>query len=1158
MSSEKFSPPTESCDFLVQEVQNQVGPLTLLDGLGQSGAALVFSCLASDRAHTYLWVCNSNREAEGIATNLNFFSSGKASVVLIPGFEADPYRGLSPHPAIVNTRTKGLVNLLCREADFVVTTWHSLISRLPSPTEFLSSLRTIEVGQPQSMEDLIQFLYSTGYTREDPVSEVGEYSCRGGIVDLFSPAHQHPIRLEFFGDEIESIRHFDPANQRSAELLTQCRIDPLRELLTVEQDLEKWHRKAPEYWEEPLFSEALEEKLQFTEHLELFGGFEYLLPLVWNHKSSILDYIQSGRDRKTHLIFASPEEIKARTENLWRNLHSRYEDCTEAGELALTPDHLFFNPTQILETYKKRCPRSYYQHDFIENGPERCHFDFLSTTNYRGQIQRLLQDLQEWSRKQHRVIFVTRTPGKSQRLAETLQDYDVDAAQTKNFSESLEHLVNITCGNLDHGLSSNRQKLHLLTEESIFGENTSPRLQKSVKRDAAAVFRSDFKDLKDGDLIVHVHHGIGSFRGLKRIQIDETENEFVELAYRNEAKLFVPIDCLDLLQKYSSAGGSSPRLDRLGGTSWARTKKSIRKSLAELAADLIKLYARREIVQGHAFSEDDALMQEFEAAFEHEETPDQLTAINAVKQDMESTRPMDRVICGDVGYGKTEVALRAAFKAVNDNFQVAVLAPTTVLAYQHFNTFRRRLAGFPVKVEMLSRFRSPHEQKKILKQNQAGHIDILIGTHRLLSADVNFHNLGLLIVDEEQRFGVSQKEKIKRFKTQVDVLTLSATPIPRTLNMSILGVRDLSIIETPPKDRLAIQTVVVRFSENIIRSAIDLELKRGGQTFFVHNSVETIYTIAALVKRIVPGARVGVAHGQLTELELEKAMLEFLNHESDVLVCTTIIENGLDIPRANTLLVNRADHFGLSQLYQLRGRVGRSGRRAYAYFLVPPREILTTVAQKRLAAIREFSDLGAGFRIAGHDLEIRGAGNLLGAQQHGHINAVGFDLYTKLLKETVSEMRGEEIMEEISPNLELGLDIQIPDHYISDEKQRLWLYKRISSLHDENALASLKAELIDRYGKYPRAVSNLLGYGRLQILCKQLRVLTIERKQDSLLVHFNQDTPVQTSALTSLITTQPKMALSPSGVLTTPLANNSPKAIFSILFDVLGELSVVQ
>jgi transcription-repair coupling factor (superfamily II helicase) len=1157
MSSEKFKPPTENYNFLVEEVQNRIGPLTLLDGLGQSGAALAFSCLASDHTRTYLWVCTNNREAETIATNLEFFSSGRASVVLIPGFEADPYRGLSPHPAIINTRTKGLVNLLYREADFVVTTWHSLISRLPSPVEFRSSLRTIEMEQPQPMEDLLKFLDATGYAREDFVSEVGEYSCRGGIVDFFSPAQKHPVRLEFFGDEIESIRHFDPANQQSIELLTQCRVDPLRELLTVDQDLGKWHRKAPEYWNEIRFSEALKEKLQFTEHLELFNGFEYLLPLVWGHKSSILDYIQSERDRKVHLILASPENIKARTQNLWRDLHSRYKDCTEAGELALPPDNLFFNPTEILETYKNRCSQSYYHHDFIEKGPERCHFDFLPTANYRGQIQRLLRDLQEWSRRKHRVIFVTRTPGKSQRLAEILQDYDVDAAQTKKFSESLEHPVNITCGNLDRGFSSDRQKLHLLTEEGIFGESL-PRLQKSVQRDAAAVFRSDFTDLRDGDLVVHVTHGIGSFRGLKRIKVNETEKEFVELAYRNEAKLFVPIDCLDLLQKYNSAGESRPRLDQLGGTGWDRTKKRIRKSLVELAAGLIKLYAKREIIQGHAFAEDDALIQEFEAAFEHEETPDQLTAINAVKQDMESTRPMDRLICGDVGYGKTEVALRAVFKAVNDNFQVALLAPTTILAYQHLNTFRQRFAGFPVKVEMLSRFRTAREQKKILEHNRTGRIDVLIGTHRLLSDDVKFHNLGLLIVDEEQRFGVAQKEKVKRFKTQVDVLTLSATPIPRTLNMSILGVRDLSIIETPPKDRLAIQTVVVRFSENIIRSAIDLELKRHGQTFFVHNSVETIYTIAELVQRIVPEARVGVAHGQLPELELEEVMLKFLNHESDVLVCTTIIENGLDISRANTLLVNRADHFGLSQLYQLRGRVGRSGRRAYAYFLIPPRETLTTVAQKRLAAIREFSDLGAGFHIAGHDLAIRGAGNLLGAQQHGHINAVGFDLYTKLLKETVSELRGEEIMKEISPNLELGMHIQIPDHYISNERQRLWLYKRISSLHDENALASLKAELIDRYGKYPRAVSNLLDYGHLQVLCKRLRILTIERKQDSLLTHFNQDSPVQPQALMSLLTAQPKMAISPSGVLTIPLPHNSPKAIFGILFDILETLSVIQ
>ena len=552
------------------------------------------------------------------------------------------------------------------------------------------------------------------------------------------------------------------------------------------------------------------------------------------------------------------------------------------------------------------------------------------------------------------------------------------------------------------------------------------------------------------------------------------------------------------------------------------------------------------------------LMQEFESAFEYQETPDQLAAIRAVKKDMESQRPMDRLICGDVGYGKTEVAMRAAFKAVNDGFQVALLAPTTVLCAQHLNTFRARFSPFPVRVEMLSRFRSRQAQSRIVDEFSSGFLDIIIGTHRILSRDVKFHKLGLLIIDEEQRFGVAQKEKIKSMRAQVDVLALSATPIPRTLNMSILGLRDLSIMETPPKDRLAIQTVVVRFSEKIIRSAIDLELKRDGQVFLVHNSVETIYSIADLVSRIVPEARVTVAHGQLPEKQLEEAMLKFIDREYDVLVCTTIIENGLDIPRANTLIVNRADHFGLSQLYQLRGRVGRSNRRAYAYLLIPSRETLTGVARKRLAAIREFSDLGAGFRIAAHDLELRGTGNLLGAEQHGHINAVGFDLYTKLLKQTVVELRGEPWIEEVHTSIDLGLDIQIPDHYIDDATLRLWLYKRIAGIADEDAEAALEAEVLDRFGKYPRAVGNLFAYGRLRRKSRLLRVASIERKGSKLYIKLQEDSPVDLGALVQMLQGRPELRLSPQGVLSGPSTSSRPADVFRELGGLLEQIPVLE
>ncbi|MCH6570783.1 MAG: transcription-repair coupling factor, partial [Acidobacteria bacterium] len=638
----------------------------------------------------------------------------------------------------------------------------------------------------------------------------------------------------------------------------------------------------------------------------------------------------------------------------------------------------------------------------------------------------------------------------------------------------------------------------------------------------------------------------------------EELKEFVVLSYRNSAKLYVPIDRLGLIQKYSGAGGTAPKIDRLGGVSWEKTKRRIKKSMRDLAEDLLKLYARREMEKGYAFSTDDSLSKEFEEAFEYEETPDQLAAIQNVKQDMEQERPMDRLICGDVGYGKTEVAMRAAFKAVNDSKQVAVLAPTTVLAFQHYNTFRERCQGFPVSIEMLSRFKSRAEQADTLRRTSLGLVDVLIGTHRLLSKDVHFKDLGLIVVDEEQRFGVAQKERLKQLRTKVDVLALSATPIPRSLNMSLIGLRDLSIIETPPRDRLAIQTVVVKFSRSIIRSAIDLELKREGQVFFVHNSVETIYSIATMIQEIMPEARVAVAHGQMREGQLQKVMIDFLNYRYDVLVATTIIENGLDISRANTLIVDRSDRFGLAQLYQLRGRVGRSSRRAYAYLMIPSQDFLSQDASKRLAAIKEFSELGSGFRIAAMDLEIRGAGNLLGSDQHGHMDVVGFELYTKLLEQTIRELRGEEVREEVQTNIDLRMDIQIPEHYIDDSNLRLWLYKRVSSAPDPSALESLKEEVVDRFGKYPNSVSNLFGYASLRLRAEQLKILSLERKGSRVFLKLREDTPISREHVIDLVSRNGRLGLTPEGTMSAEISSTLPDEVFQNIHALLDEVAVLE
>jgi transcription-repair coupling factor (superfamily II helicase) len=656
-----------------------------------------------------------------------------------------------------------------------------------------------------------------------------------------------------------------------------------------------------------------------------------------------------------------------------------------------------------------------------------------------------------------------------------------------------------------------------------------------ASKSALAAFSADLIDLKPGDYVVHAEHGVAQYLGLREIAQGEAKGDYMLLEYAAGAKLYVPLARMDLVERFRGAGEAKPVLDRMGGATWTRTKTKIKTKMRDMADELLKPYAERRMAEGFSFSSDSNWQREFEDAFEFTETRDQLTAIRDIKRDMEGTQPMDRLLCGDVGYGKTEVVMRAAFKAMGDGKQVAVLAPTTVLAFQHFETFKRRFQPFPVRVEMFSRFRSPKELKAALADLAEGKVDLAIGTHRLLSQDVAFRDLGLVIVDEEQRFGVKHKERLKQLRKMVDVIAMSATPIPRTLHMSLLGMRDMSVIETPPKDRLSINTVVAPFKPELIRSALELELARGGQVYFLHNRVDSIWARAAMLQELVPQARIGVGHGQMGEADLEKTMLRFMRHEFDILVCTTIIENGLDIPLANTMLIENAERYGLSELYQLRGRVGRSNRRAYAYLMVPPDTELTEIARKRLAALKEFSDLGAGFKIAALDLELRGAGNLLGGEQHGHINTVGFDTYVRLLDETVRELKGEEVVPEIHSALNLGLDIRIPSDYISDESQRLRAYRQIASAADAIARERAEKELEDRYGKVPEAVRNLIQYSALKTTAEQIGIEAIDRRSTFLNVKFHSKTRVDPERLMGLVGKTTGAQFTPAGVLMLPL-----------------------
>jgi transcription-repair coupling factor (superfamily II helicase) len=762
---------------------------------------------------------------------------------------------------------------------------------------------------------------------------------------------------------------------------------------------------------------------------------------------------------------------------------------------------------------------------------------------YRGRIAEWVAEIGRARERADTVVFVAATAGRADRTVELLADYDVPA--TPAFAEARAagalvvdaavaqvRPVLVTTGPLSRGFRLPDAGLQVFAEADVFEEE---RRAPERRRSLAHAFLSDFRDLKIDDLVVHVDHGIGLFVGLTQIALSphaDASQEFLELRYAGDDKLFVPVERLDLIQKYT--GASRPPLDRLGGTSWERAKTRVRKAMRDMAGELLKLYASRKAIDGHAFSPDTHWQHEFEGAFEYELTPDQRAAIDDIKRDMESPAPMDRLLCGDVGYGKTEVAMRAAFKAVMDGKQVAFLAPTTVLAFQHLKTLTERFAAFPVRIDMISRFRSRVEQKQVIDEVAAGRIEVIVGTHRLLSKDVRFRDLGLLVVDEEQRFGVAHKERIKQLKKKVDVLTMTATPIPRTLNMSLVGIRDMSIIETPPKDRLSIQTNVVKFDQAVIARAIRSELARAGQVYFVHNRVESIYSIGNLVTRLVPEARVAVAHGQMGEDALERSMVDFIARKFDVLVATTIVENGLDIPNVNTIVINRADRYGLSQLYQLRGRVGRSDRPAYAYLMVPPGEMLSPVAKKRLAAIREFSDLGSGFRVAALDLEIRGAGNLLGGEQSGHIEAIGFEMYMKLLEQTVRELKGEEIEDDIRAAVSLGIDLRIDEAYVPDTNQRLTFYRRVAASRSLADLDRVLDEVRDRFGPLPDSVLNLADYGRIRVMADGLGLESVDRQGAVVVLKFREAGPTSRQArlpdpahLVRLLRARPDVAVTP-------------------------------
>lgn len=1087
-------------------------------------------------------------------------------VMRLPAHDVLPFENLSPHPDIQEQRAAALWKFVSGAVSILVVPVESVALRLFPRNHYAGLAIRLQVGEEVDTGMLVDHLASVGYTQVDLVEMPGQFARRGGILDVYSPEADRPIRIDFFGDEIESMRKFDPETQRSSSGLDEALLLPLTETPATGKMLAAIHAR--------LSRQALEDdedglaELASEQGAAIFPGWEFF-SAVAGAETYLLKLLP-----RCSLFVEEPGMVRNQIDRWWNKVQQRY-DRSAIGSL-VTPEDIYIRP-ELLQAMLASHPGLDLDQlgavDVIDDDLTMGEIEFATrpTLRFHGSIPAFIEQIRNLVAQEQRVLLAAPNQAEVERLATVLREYQLPYrlgsrhhhAGSENLYDESSHLSGsvrvpiIVRAQLAAGVSIPEANFLLfgandLNDEADITARMEPRKSKT------AAFVSDFRDLAIGDYVVHVEHGIGRYVGLKEIEQDGVTVEFMILEFADSARLYVPLTRLDLIQKYRSTdAGPAPVLNKLGSQQWAKTKARVKKAMEDMADELLKLYAERHAAKGHSFTVDNEFQLEFEESFDYTETDDQLNAIADIKRDMESERPMDRLLCGDVGYGKTEVAMRAAFKAVQDGKQVAVLTPTTILAFQHFETFKRRFSQFPINVEMISRFRTAKEQKAILERLEAGKIDILVGTHRLISQDIKFLDLGLLVIDEEQRFGVRHKEKLKQMRRAIDVLSMSATPIPRTLHMSLIGLRDMSVIETPPKDRMAIQTVVAKFDEKLVRSAIELEMERGGQVYFVHNRVESIYELAAKIHELVPAARVVVGHGQMGEAELERVMLAFVNGEYDVLVATSIIENGLDISRANTILINRADRHGLSELYQLRGRVGRSNRRAYAYLLIPPERELTDIARRRLAALKEFSDLGAGFKIAALDLELRGAGNMLGGEQSGHIEAVGFEMYTTMLEHAVRELKGENTEERPAAQLNLGIALRIEENYVPEENQRLRLYKKIAGANSDAALADVRAELEDRYGPLPEHTEHLLRASRVRMICERIGVSQMDRKRDLLHLKFTETATVDPGRLMKLVARNARKGaqFTPQGVLKFPLTAGDP---ITVLTEAVTLLEAIQ
>jgi transcription-repair coupling factor (superfamily II helicase) len=1096
----------ESGDFSfqldqVQKWTEESGLSVTVEGLRGSSRAFFLSKLIKLKNRPVIIFTADQNQGEILQDDLKYFfyyEKIKHPLYFFPAWELLPYEQLSPLNQISGERLdilnrlrngEPLILILSLEAGLQKVIPRAVLEKLVFPVICKMSLER---------EFLEACLSDNGFTRTSLVENKGEFSARGDIVDLFQPGSRNPIRIEFFGDEVESIREFDILSQVSTNELDNLNILPVRELCLNEGEKKQGVEAINKFAEKNATDRlALKELLEKIQYLGVFSGMEYLAPFFNSGQESLFDYL----DRDSLVVLIDEDQLQDKSEQFKNLIETEHAKVIENGDIAVPPKELYL----MMDEFKKNV--SEFKGCIALNtlkvsddesdcsiGLEVKHIPPLV-----GKFEVFSAQILKWQEEENKVVVVAPTKGQVRRIHELLHEWGLE--------------IDVDLGRISEGFQLKSFNQVFIAEHEIFGR-THKHWHRRKPR--SQPFQRGLKDLKDGDFLVHIDYGIGLYQGTRELQTGVGGGEFLEIMYADDEKLYLPMEALGLVQKYVGSTETPPPLSKMGGAAWKRQKKKVRESIEEMAGDLLKLYASRKLASGHSYSHNTLLMREFADSFEYEETDDQLKAIEDVEADLEKDTPTDRLICGDVGYGKTEVAMRAAFKVVLDKKQVAVLVPTTILAQQHLHTFRERFRGYPVMIDMVNRFRTPREQKETLAQLKKSNVDIIIGTHRLLSKDVEFAALGLIIVDEEQRFGVKHKEKLKKLRNAVDILTLTATPIPRTLHFSLMGVRDLSVIETPPVDRLAVKTFIRKFDEKVIREAIMREIDRGGQVFFVHNKIRSIHSIAEMILRVAPGVKIDVAHGQLPEHQLEKVMKKFMDKEVDILLSTSIIESGLDIPSANTIIINRADQFGLAQLYQLRGRVGRYKHQAYAYLLIPGTGGLSVEARRRLCAIEELSELGAGFQLSARDMEIRGVGNMLGHNQSGHISSIGFDLYCKLVEDMVKDIRGEKIDSRIETELNLMVKGFIPKDYVPDLNQRLDFYRRIQVASNNDEGLAIASELVDRYGPHPEPVAKLLALLEIRIYCQQIHIFKIEVKKNEAHLHLLPSTPINPENLTSL------------------------------------------